>query len=163
MVTDPNLTRMLNDAARGAPGAADRLLPVIYDELRRMASRQVSGDAATVEPTALVHEAWLRIAGDDEVAWNHRGHFFGSAAQAMRRILVEHARARSAHKRGGGARPEALEELPFVVPDADQVLDLEAALAKLEAERPREARIVGSGAKHRKTSIKNSRSTAPGG
>ena len=141
-MTDPDLTQLLNDAARGDAGAADRLLPVIYDELRSMARRQVSGESPTVEPTALVHEAWLRISGDG-IAWNHRGHFFAAAAQSMRRILVEHARRRRADKRGGSAGPQQLgDDLPFVVPDPGRLLDLDEALQRLERERPREARIV---------------------
>ncbi|MBL8754497.1 MAG: RNA polymerase subunit sigma, partial [Planctomycetes bacterium] len=91
-----DLTRLLNDAARGLPGAADQLLPLVYEQLRAMARRQVARDPATIEPTALVHEAWLRLAPTEGAAWNHRGHFFGAAAQAMRRILVEQARARRA-------------------------------------------------------------------
>ncbi|MCR9246304.1 MAG: sigma-70 family RNA polymerase sigma factor [bacterium] len=141
-MTDPDLTELLNDAARGAKGAADQLLPLIYEELRRMARRQVVGDSPTIEPTALVHEAWLRLSGDG-VAWNHRGHFFGAAAQAMRRILIEQARRQNAQKRGGRAVPRSdPEELPFEVPDLARLLDLDAALVKLEAEHPREARVV---------------------
>jgi RNA polymerase sigma factor (TIGR02999 family) len=137
-----DLTRLLNEAARGSPAAAERLLPLVYDELRGMARRQAAGDAATVEPTALVHEAWVRLSGEGQLAWDHRGHFFAAAATAMRRILVEHARRRRAGKRGAGRAAEPFVDLPFVMPDPDLVLDLDAALQELQATAPREARVV---------------------
>ncbi|MCA8949816.1 MAG: sigma-70 family RNA polymerase sigma factor [Planctomycetes bacterium] len=136
-----DLTRLLNDAARGHAGAADRLLPVIYDELRGMARRHAAGESPTVEPTALVHEAWLRLAGDGS-GWSHRGHFFGAAARAMRRLLVESARRRRAGKRGGDAIRAPADDLAIVDPDPARTLDLDEALAGLEREHPREARVV---------------------
>ncbi|MBP8298961.1 MAG: sigma-70 family RNA polymerase sigma factor [Planctomycetes bacterium] len=141
MADNLDITQLLNAAADGMPGAADRLLPVVYEELRCLARRQVSGSTPTLGPTALVHEAWLRLSAN-ATTWNHRGHFFGAAAQAMRRILVEHARARSAQKRGGGVAPVPLDELGVVTPDADELLDLDAALAELERNHPRQAQIV---------------------
>ncbi|MBK8097315.1 MAG: sigma-70 family RNA polymerase sigma factor [Planctomycetes bacterium] len=140
---DPDLTRLFDDAARAAPGAADRLLPAVYEQLRAMARRQLAGDGGTFGPTALVHEAWLRLVSGSPERWRHRAHFFGAAAQAMRRILVEHARARRAQKRGGGGGSTMpLDDCPFVPPDADQLLDLDAALQRLELDHPREARVV---------------------
>lgn len=138
-----DLTRLLNEAAAGTPGAAERLLPMIYEELRAMARRQVAQDPATIEPTALVHEAWLRL-NDGDAAWDHRGHFFAAAAQAMRRILVERARALRALRRGGGVQPATtpVDELPITIPDPATLLDLEVALRDLETRHPRQARVV---------------------
>lgn len=137
-----DLTRIINDAARGRPGAADELLALIYDELRAMARRYAASDRAGLEPTALVHEAWLRIRGGIGEEWNHRSHFFGAAAQAMRRILVEEARRRSVHQRASAGEPPPAESLPLVLPDAAELLDLDAALQSLEASHPRLARVV---------------------
>jgi RNA polymerase sigma factor (TIGR02999 family) len=136
-----DITQLLNAAADGMPGAADRLLPVVYEDLRSLARRQVSGATPTLGPTALVHEAWMRLSANP-ATWNHRGHFFGAAAQAMRRILVEHARARIAQKRGGGVAPAPLEELSVLMPDMDELLDLDAALTELEHNHPRHAQVV---------------------
>src|SRR3989442_11279949 len=99
------MTQLLEDWAGGDRGALDRLTPLVYDELRRLAAgflRQQRPNH-TLQPTALVHEAYVRLAGDRNVAWKNRAHFFGIAANAMRHILVEHARRRAASKRGGGA------------------------------------------------------------
>lgn len=141
-MSDADLTRMLNDAVRGDPGASERLLPVIYQELRSLARRQLSGEHATIEPTALVHEMWLRLNADQSSPWNHRAHFFGAAAEAMRRILVEQARAKSAQKRGGGKPAMELDDRAWVPPDPDHLLDLDQALQQLERDHPREARVV---------------------
>src|SRR5688572_12663207 len=105
----PDVTRLLAAAAAGDPHAADELLPVVYDELRRLASARLAGEKAghTLQPTALVHEAYLRLVGGDAAReWAGRGHFLAAAAEAMRRILVEAARRKGAVKRGGG-RPRA--------------------------------------------------------
>lgn len=141
-MADADLTRLLHAAALGAPDAAERLLPAVYEQLRALARRQLADDAATFGPTALVHEAWLRITHGNASTWSHRAHFFGAAAQAMRRILVEHARARRARKRGAGHDPVSLDDCEFVPPDPDQLLDLDAALRQLELDHPREARVV---------------------
>src|SRR5262245_5279657 len=98
------VTELLTAISRGDSGAADRLLPVVYEELGRLASSRLAGERAdhTLQATALVHEAYLRLLGDARPRWDGRGHFFAAAAEAMRRILVDHARGRSANKRGGG-------------------------------------------------------------
>src|SRR5690242_8616831 len=101
-----DVTRLLDSAAAGDPGAAAALLPLVYDELRRLAAARMAAEAPgqTLQATALVHEAYLRLVGGDQPRdWNGRGHFFAAAAEAMRRILVEQARRRNARKRGGEA------------------------------------------------------------
>lgn len=140
---DRDLTRLLRDAANGDADAGARLVPVVYEQLRAMARAQLRGDRATLEPTALVHEAWLRLGGTHANAssWDHRGHFFAAAARAMRRILVDRARARQAMKR----RTPCTRDLGPIADDGgdpDLLLDVDAALARLEAEHPREARVV---------------------
>src|SRR5688572_14289437 len=100
-----DVTRILEAAGRGDAAATQELLPLVYDELRRIAAHKMANEAAghTLQPTALVHEVWLRLAGPTEQSWQNRAHFFGAAAEAMRRILVEHARKKQALKRGAGA------------------------------------------------------------
>ena len=124
--------------------AAD-LLPVVYAELRRLAVA-LSGrlpPGQTLQPTALVHEAYLRLVGPQDPGWNGRRHFFGAAARAMRDILVEQARRKGARKHGGGARRvELTEGLALIEPPADDVLALDEAIQQLQAEEPRLAEIV---------------------
>src|SRR5438045_3262443 len=101
------ITRMLGNAQAGDPRAADALLPLVYDQLRELARRRMAGERAehTLQATALVHEAYLRLVGrDGAINWDNRAHFFHAAAEAMRRILIEHARARQSLKRGGPGR-----------------------------------------------------------
>lgn len=100
-----DVTEVLQSASAGDPRAAAQLLPLVYDELRRLAAHRLAGERHehTLQPTALVHEAWLKIAGADQRTWHGRQHFFAAAAEAMRRILVDRARRRLAAKRGGGA------------------------------------------------------------
>src|SRR5262245_44558826 len=97
-----DFTRILDRAQSGDPKAAEELLPLVYEELRRMAAHKMAAEAAghTLQPTALVHEAWLRLADSNTQSWNGQNHFFMAAAEAMRRILVEHARRKQAQKRG---------------------------------------------------------------
>jgi RNA polymerase sigma factor (TIGR02999 family) len=99
-----DLTVMLNKIERGDSQAADKLLPVVYDELRKLASAKMARESGgqTLQPTALVHEAWLRLGADEQPTWQNRAHFFASAAEAMRRILIERARRRRAQRHGGG-------------------------------------------------------------
>lgn len=131
-----DVTRILDRAQAGDPTAADQLLPLVYDELRRLAvskmAREVPGQ--TLQPTALVHEAWLRLSGNGSQHWDGRRHFFAAAAEAMRRILIDRARRRSAQRHGGGAAPEAIDqiEIAMSVPDEDW-LALSEALEKFEA------------------------------
>jgi RNA polymerase sigma factor (TIGR02999 family) len=137
----PEVTRLLDAAAAGDRQAAADLLPVVYDELRKLAAGKLAGEAPghTLQPTALVHEAYLRLVGDQE--FDHRGHFFAAAAEAMRRILIDHARRRKRDKRGGD-RHRA--EMPDVAaPDRDdRLIALDEALTRLAAEDPVAARVV---------------------
>ena len=137
-------TRLLNAIAQGDPGAADELLPLVYDELRRLATRKLAREAPgqTLDATALVHEAYLRlVGGDDSRRWNDRSHFFAAAAQAMRRILVDNARRKRALKRGDGLRRQPLEAV--VAPQIDEELvALDEALHELAAADPIKARLV---------------------
>lgn len=139
------LTRILNGIKQDDPRAAAELLPLVYDELRRLAAHKLAGEHRehTLQPTALVHEAWLKIAGPDEHTWQGRQHFFAVAAEAMRRILVDRARRRQIGKRGGGARPVDLDELqiPAPAPD-DQLLAMDEALAKFATVDARKAELV---------------------
>jgi RNA polymerase sigma factor (TIGR02999 family) len=142
-----DVTLLLEGAGRGDPRASQALLPLVYDELRRLAERRLAREpaGATLQATALVHEAWLRLVGDDGAPgdWGSRGHFFGAAAQAMRRILVERARARRAVKRGGGAARVTLAEDAWAAPVPDEdLLALDEALERLSARDERKARVV---------------------
>src|SRR5919106_4047001 len=112
-----DVTRILSAIERGEAAGTDELLPLVYDELRRIAAYKMSAEAAghTLQPTALVHEAWLRLVGDQGRQWQNRAHFFGAAAEAMRRILVDHARRKLSQKRGGGVQPEELNESALVL------------------------------------------------
>jgi RNA polymerase sigma factor (TIGR02999 family) len=138
------VTRALADLDRGDPQAADRLLPLVYDELRRLAARRLAREAPghTLQPTALVHEAYLRLVGSEEpTGWSGRGHFFGAAAQAMRRILVEAARRKTRLKRGGRLQRAELTDPPAPTAD-DRLVALDEALARLADEDPMAARVV---------------------
>jgi RNA polymerase sigma factor (TIGR02999 family) len=140
------VTRILNRAQQGDTKAADELLPLVYEELRRLAARKMANEAPshTLQPTALVHEAWLRLGGDDAPSFQNRAHFFGAAAEAMRRILIERARRRIAAKRGGGAGVLNLDEIeiPAPVADDDQLLLVNEALEKFAVLEPRKAELV---------------------
>jgi RNA polymerase sigma factor (TIGR02999 family) len=129
---------LLSALAQGDAQAADRLLPLVYDELRRLAARQLAHEAPgqTLDATALVHEAYLRLVGaDPDRPWEGRSHFFAAAAEAMRRILVDRARHKRARKRGGPARRFELSEADrVVVPDPDALLAVDEALTLLAAE-----------------------------
>ncbi|APR76724.1 Hypothetical protein A7982_02071 [Minicystis rosea] len=142
-----DVTRLLDDLAGGRPNAAEELLPLVYGELRRLAAAHMSKlrPGETLRPTALVHEAYLKLVGAADPGWNGRGHFFGAAAQAMREIIVDHVRRKSAQKRGGGRVAEDLDAAVGVAAtdlDADDVLAVDAALRALEAEHPRRAQVV---------------------
>ena len=140
-----DVTRILSAVEQGDPHAAAQLLPLVYEELRRLAARKLSREAPgqTLTATALVHEAYLRLVGHGEGPhWDGRGHFFAAAAEAMRRILVESARRKQAGKRGGGARRVPLEEFHRVTESPEDLLDLDDALTRLAAEEPDKARLV---------------------
>jgi len=139
------LTRILQGAQRGDPRAAEELLPMVYNELRKLASAKMANEVAghTLQPTALVHEAWIRLIGNADQKWNGRGHFFGAAAEAMRRILVDRARQKKALKRGGNLERVAFDavELPSPMPD-DELLALDEALDRLATVDTRAAEMV---------------------
>jgi RNA polymerase sigma factor (TIGR02999 family) len=142
-----DVTRLLDAAGAGDAKAAADLLPLVYDELRRLAAARLAVEPAgqTLQPTALVHEAFLRLVGPvDEAQWSGRGHFFAAAAEAIRRILVEGARRRAAEKRGGDRHRVDLDEAAaVVVPGQDaHLLDLDAALTRLAGADPAAARLV---------------------
>lgn len=141
--SEGEISRLLAAWHAGERGAAERLFQVVYGELRRLAAYHMRGERAghTLQTTALVHEVYLRLAGQD-VDWKNRGHFFAVAARAMRRILVDHARRRRAAKRGGGVAPSPLDSVVPAIDPAVDLLDLDAALETLETLDPREARVV---------------------
>jgi RNA polymerase sigma factor (TIGR02999 family) len=129
-----DVTRILEDVRRGNVRAADRLLTAVYDELRRLAASKLVHErpGQTLQATALVHEAYLRLLGDERAAWENRGHFFSAAAEAMRRILVEAARRKSRLKHGGGRQRVEFDEADFVtIPDSIDLVALDEALKKL--------------------------------
>ena len=139
-------THILERVEHGDPKAAGELLPIVYEELRRLASQKMASEAAghTLQPTALIHEAWMRLGGSEAPAFQNRAHFFGAAAEAMRRILIEHARRRLAAKRGAGVEVVDLDglEISSPVADDDQLLAINEALEKLAAVDPRKAELV---------------------
>ena len=139
------VTRLLQQWSVGRQDALDELLPAIYDELRRLATAYLRRERPdhTLQATALVHEAFLKLVDQRSVQWQNRAHFFGIAAQAMRRILVDHARAHVASKRGSGERPLSLDEAVVVGPGIDvDVLALDEALTRLADLDPQQARVV---------------------
>jgi RNA polymerase sigma factor (TIGR02999 family) len=141
-----DVTRLLSAIDQGDREAAGRLLPLVYDELRRLAAHKLAHEAPgqTLQATALVHEAYLRLVGpDDAQVWEGRGHFFAAAAEAMRRILVEAARRRGRQKRGGGRpRAELLEGDLTINDPPDEVLAVDEALERLAAEDSQAAALV---------------------
>ena len=140
-----NFTQVLESVGRGESKATEELFPLVYEELRRMAAARMANEAAghTLQPTALVHEAWLQLVGEGEKMWQNRGLFFGAAAEAMRRILITNARRKSALKRGGDPVRVDLEavEISATTPD-EQILLVDEALHWLETEDPDLARTV---------------------
>jgi len=140
-----NITLVLESVGRGERKPTEELFPLVYQELRRMAAARMAGEAAghTLQPTALVHEAWLQLVGDGEQTWQNRRHFFGAAAEAMRRILILNARRKSALKRGGGQSRVNIEDLEITAATPDEhILLIDEALQWLEAEDPETARMV---------------------
>src|SRR6186713_2348390 len=141
----PDVTQILRAAEQGDTDAAERLLPVVYAELRRVAAHKMAQEAPghTLQPTALVHEAWLRLVGDEAPKFANRAHFFGAAAEAMRRILVESARRKKREKHGGDMVRVDVEvvEVPLPMPD-DELLALDEALNGLAAVDARAAEVV---------------------
>jgi RNA polymerase sigma factor (TIGR02999 family) len=143
--TSSEVTRMLREWSAGDASAADRLLPVLYGELRRLAAGYLRRERTghTLQPTALVNEAWMKLAGQD-TTWQNRAHFLGVAAGAMRRILVDHARRRQAQKRGGGERRVTLTDGVAAAGGGNEIdlVRLDEALERLAALDARQARMV---------------------
>lgn len=141
-----DVTQLLDAAAAGDPSAAAELLPLVYDELRKLAAARLAHEkpGQTLQPTALVHEAYLRLVDTEEAApWKSRGHFFGAAAEAMRRLLVERARHKGRIRHGGDLRRVDLLDAEAAAPaDDEQVLLLDDALGRLAAVRPQAAELV---------------------
>lgn len=142
-----DVTRILNAIERGDARATDELLPLVYEELRLLAAQKLSKETPgqTLQATALVHEAYIRLVGDEPQGWNNRGHFFGAAAEAMRRILVENARRKRSTKRGGGQRRVDLngaEPAGRAAADPDSLIALDEALARLTRIDSRKAELV---------------------
>ncbi len=140
-----DVTRLLVSAAGGDPTAPEQLLPLVYAELRRLARNQFARESSghTLQPTALVHEAYLRLVADPNAQWRSRGHFYGAAALAMRRILVERARRRARLKHGGGRqRVDWDVEAVGDTQTPEDLISLDEALKLLEARDPRKAEIV---------------------
>jgi len=140
-----SVTALLGDWSRGSDSALNELLPLIYSELRRMAARQLRDERAghTLQPTALVHEVYLRLIGQRHVSWEDRAHFLGVAARVMRRILVDHARRHGAQKRGDGAQRVPIDAAREVAAgNKDLILPLDRALDRLESIDPDLSRIV---------------------
>ena len=139
------VTRLLHALDQGDPHAATELLPLVYDELRRLAAARLADEPSgnTLQPTALVHEAYLRLVGSPGGEhWNHRGHFFAACAEAMRRILVEHARRKKRQKHGGQRRRVDLEVADSVVAASEDLPALDEALTRLAAHDPVKAEVV---------------------
>jgi RNA polymerase sigma factor (TIGR02999 family) len=141
-----DVTHILGAIEDGDPQAGDRLLPLVYAELRRLAARRLDNEPSgqTLQPTALVHEAYLRLVGKSaQQHWNGRGHFFAAAAEAMRRILVERARSKQRQKRGGEAQRLELDENLWIADNrVDELLEVHEALDKLERHEPQAAALV---------------------
>jgi RNA polymerase sigma factor (TIGR02999 family) len=143
-----DVTRILSQFDSGDPASAEQLLPLVYDAMRQLAAARLSREdpGQTLQATALVHEAYLRLVGGspDDQSWDSRGHFFAAAAEAMRRILVERARRRHTYKHGGARQRVNLEDVANADPgvDMEHLLALDEALALLEAEDPRKAQLV---------------------
>jgi RNA polymerase sigma factor (TIGR02999 family) len=140
-----DVTLILQAAGRGDKQASEELLPLVYEELRRLATARMARESAghTLQPTALVHEAWVRMVEDGSRTWENRAHFFGAASEAMRRILIERARRKSRLKHGAGHERVNIEDLDIAeaLPD-DKILLMDEALERLKVEDAETARVV---------------------
>jgi RNA polymerase sigma factor (TIGR02999 family) len=142
----PDVTQILSRIEAGDPSATEQLLPLVYEELRKLAAAKLAQETPgqTLQATSLVHEAYIRLVDVEKAQhWNSRGHFFGAAAEAMRRILVDQARRKQSHKHGGQSRRVSLDsaEVSDTTP-ADELLDIDDALTRLTAEDPDAARLI---------------------
>ena len=139
------VTRILEAIERGEPKATEELLPLVYEELRKLASYKMAHELVgqTLQPTALVHEAWLRLAGDENQRWQNRGHFFAAAAEAMRRILIDRARRRQRIRHGGGQNRVDIDDVEIAAgADDERLLQIHEALDRLALEDPVKAEVV---------------------
>jgi RNA polymerase sigma factor (TIGR02999 family) len=144
-ISPSQVTQILCDVQAGSPQAAERLLPLVYEQLRAIARRNMQQERAehTLQATALVHEAYLRLVGDHNIEWDSRGHFYVAAAEAMRRILIEHARSRGRVKRGGERRRVPLTVVDLAAEDdGDQIMAVDEAFRRLEEVDPDAAKVV---------------------
>jgi len=144
-LANPDITRLLRELSQGRSNSLDRLMPLVYDQLRRISHRQLRGERRghTLSTTALVHEAYLKLVDIEAVDWRDRGHFFAMAGRLMRRVLVDHARTRKRRKRGGDWVRVPLDRvLDVSVERADTLLALDEALDRLEARNERQSRVV---------------------
>ena len=140
-----DVTRILQSMESGDVEAADELLPLVYGELRKLAASKMANESPnqTLQPTALVHEAWLRLTGDENVKWQGRAHFFGAAAEAMRRILIDNARRKQARRHGGGQQRVDIAEIEVAAPGKEQeLLDMNEALEKFAGIDKSKAELV---------------------
>lgn len=140
-----DVTQILQAVEGGDRRAVEDLLPLVYSELKKLAATRMAHEAAghTLQPTALVHEAWLRLVKDEGRSWQNRAHFFNAAAEAMRRILIEHARRKSAVKHGGGQQRLDIADLECAAQSPDEnILLIDEALEKLASQHPERAKIV---------------------
>jgi RNA polymerase sigma factor (TIGR02999 family) len=140
-----DVTHILTAIEQGDPHAADKLLPLVYEELRKLAASKMARETPgqTLQPTALVHEAWMRMVGKENPKFQNRAHFFATAAEAMRRILIDNARRKRALRHGGGQQRVAFELADFAsASDDDQLLAVNGALDKLGAQNKAEAELV---------------------
>ena len=143
--SNQNITLLLEDCIKGKKGAVDELLPHVYNELKKISSKYLNDEYHhhTLQTTELVHEAYIKMTGDQNISWQNRAHFFGIAAQSMRQILVDHARKRKSLKRGAGKSNISLDDVYELSEKADeQILALDEALKKLESMEERSSKIV---------------------
>lgn len=139
------LSRILEATANGEPAAASKLLPLVYDELRQLAARKMARESSTqtLQPTSLVHEAWLRLGGDEQPTWENRTHFFCAAAEAMRRILIDRARSKQARRHGGGQERCDIAEVEIAAPcQDDELLAVNDVLDRFATHAPQKAELV---------------------
>jgi len=140
-----DVTQVLNAIEKGDAKAGDELLPLVYAELRKLAAQKMAGESAyqTLQPTALVHEAWLRLVGSEQQTWQNRGHFFGAAAEAMRRILIENARRKRAVRHGGNQQRVDIDEVEIAANlKEEELLAMDDALERFTALDPQKAELV---------------------
>ncbi len=140
-----DITRVLKAVQQGDPKAAEELLPLVYHELRKLAAQKMANEAPgqTLQPTALVHEAWLRLVGNENEPWDGRAHFFAAAAEAMRRILIDNARRKRALRHGGGQQRLDADEMEIAAPsDDERLLAVHECLELLARQDPLQAEVV---------------------